>query len=168
MTSLVVGHGPDPASQEALSVARDLAGRLGARVHVVHGIGLRDYPIDPDAADWEEQGERTLAEERDQVQDALATCPPGGTYRVTRGDPVRSISAAAEENDALMIIVGTRGAGLGAAIARLLCGSVSHGLIRRQQRPVLIVQASRSRFSHAGEANGAVKENAHASRRQHQ
>jgi nucleotide-binding universal stress UspA family protein len=109
MTSLVVGHSRDSASQEALRVARDLARRLNACLHVVHGIDLGDYPIDPDAADWEEQGERTLAEERDQVETALGTCPQGWTYSATRGDPVSLISAAAEDNDALMIIVG-RGA----------------------------------------------------------
>src|SRR3954453_9226679 len=105
MTSLVVGHSRDPASQEALRIARDPAGRLGARLHVVHGITLRDYPIDPDAGDWDEQAERALAEQRKQVQTALATFGHGWTYNVTRGDPVRLISETADDNDALMIIV---------------------------------------------------------------
>jgi nucleotide-binding universal stress UspA family protein len=152
MTSLVVGHSRDPASQEALRVARDLAERLGARLHVVHGIDLGDYPINPDAADWEEQAERTLAEQHDQVQAALATCPEGWTYCAQRGGPVGLISGVAEEEDALMIIVGTHGGGLGPAIARLLNGSVSRALIRRQHRPVLIVHAPRSCLPNAREA----------------
>ena len=90
MTSIVVGHSRDPASQEALRVARDLAERLEARLHVVHGVDLGDYPINPDAADWEEQGERTLAEQQDQVQTALATCPQGWTYsEAIDGDALR-------------------------------------------------------------------------------
>jgi nucleotide-binding universal stress UspA family protein len=160
MTALVVGHSRDPESQDVLRVARDLARRLRACLHVVHGIDLGDYPIDPDAADWEEQGERRLVEERDQVQTALAGCPDGWTYSAARGDPVSLISAAAEENDALMIIVGTRGEGLGPSIERLLCGSVSHGLIRRQDRPVLVVRAPRVRDPKAGKANGTAKVNA--------
>ena len=144
MTSIVVGHSREPASQEALRVARDLAERLGARLHVVHSVDLGDYPINPDAADWEEEAERTLAEQEDQVQTALATCPQGWTYGTDRGDAVGLISAVAEEEDALMIIVGTRGAGFGPAIERLLDGSVSRGLIRRQHRPVLVVHAPRS------------------------
>jgi nucleotide-binding universal stress UspA family protein len=144
MTSLVVGHSRDPASQEALRVARDLAIRLGARLHVVHAITLGDYPIDPDAADWEEQAERTLAQQRRQVHTALATFRQGWTYNASHGDPVRLISATAEDNDALMIVVGTRGQGLGPTIERLLAGSVSHGLIRRQHRPVVIVCAPRT------------------------
>jgi nucleotide-binding universal stress UspA family protein len=144
MTSIVVGHSRDPASQEALRVARDLAERLGARLHVVHGVDLGDYPINPDAADWEEQAERTLAEQQVQVQTALANCPQGWTYSASRGGPVGLISGVAEEKDALMIIVGTRGEGLGPAIERLLDGSVSRGLIRHQHRPVLVVHAPRS------------------------
>jgi nucleotide-binding universal stress UspA family protein len=158
MTSLVVGHSRDPASQQALRVARDLAERLGARLHVVHGIDLGDYPIDPDAADWEEQAERTLAEQHDQVQAALATCPQEWTYRADRGGPVGLISGVAEEKNALMIIVGTRGGGLGSAIERMLSGrSVSRALIRRQHRPVLVVHAPRSCLSNAREAEWGAR-----------
>jgi len=157
MTALVVGHSRDPASQEALRVARDLASRLGARLHVVHGITLGDYPIDPDAADWDEQAERTLAQQRRQVQTALATFRPGWTYRAIRGDPVRLISTAAEENDALMIIVGTRGQGFGPTIDRLIGGSVSHGLIRSQHRPVVVVRAPRTCLPGAANTSGALQ-----------
>jgi nucleotide-binding universal stress UspA family protein len=154
---LVVGHSRDPASQEALRVARDLARRLGACLHIVHGITLSDYPVDPDAADWDEEAERTLAQQRKQVQTALATFRQGWTYSVTRRDPVSLISAAAEESDALMIIVGTRGGGIGPTIERLFGGSVSHGLIRSQHRPVLVVSAPRSCWSDARKANGAAR-----------
>jgi nucleotide-binding universal stress UspA family protein len=157
MTSLVVGHSRDPASQEALRVARDLACRLGARLHIVHGVTLGDYPIDPDAADWDEQAEHTLAEQQRQVQIALATFRHGWTYNASHGDPVRLISAAAEENDALMIIVGTRGQGLGPAFERLLAGSVSHGLIRRQHRPVVVVRAPRACLPSAGNTSAASR-----------
>lgn len=144
MISLAVGHSRAPASQEALRVARNLAGRLDARLYVVHAITLGDYPVDPDAADWDEQAQRTLAEQHEQVHAALDGCSQQWIYRVTRGDPVSLISSVAEKNDALMIIVGTRGQGVGPTIDRLLSGSVSHGLIRRQDRPVLVVRAPRS------------------------
>jgi len=47
MTTLVLGHGRDPGSARALQVAADLAGRLHAHLHVVHGVDLDDYPIKP-------------------------------------------------------------------------------------------------------------------------
>jgi len=144
MISLVVGHSLTPASQEALRVAGDLAQRLGARLDVVHAVTLRDYPVDPDAADWDEQAQRSLAEQHEQVHAALDGCSQQWTYSVTRGDPVSLICSVAEKNDAVMIIVGTRGQGIGPAIERFFGGSVSHGLIRRQDRPVLVVRAPRS------------------------
>jgi nucleotide-binding universal stress UspA family protein len=52
---LVVGFDRDAVSRAALTVAADLAGRLAARLVVVHVVDLDDYPIDPEAADWEEQ-----------------------------------------------------------------------------------------------------------------
>jgi nucleotide-binding universal stress UspA family protein len=155
MISLVVGHSLTPASQEALRVAGDLAQHLGARLDVVHAVTLRDYPVDPDAADWDEQAQRTLAEQHEQVHAALNGCSQQWTYSVTRGDPVSLICSVAEKNDAVMIIVGTRGQGIGPAIERFFGGSVSHGLIRRQDRPVLVVRAPRS-FRHGHVRTGSA------------
>lgn len=139
--ALVLGHGADPASAQALHVAADLAGRLHAYLHVVHAVSLDDYPIDPDAADWEQQARRALAEQHDQVRAALAGHPDGWSYHAARADPVRLLASVATQHDALMIIVGTRGEGFGPAIERLLGRSVSHGVIHRQHRPVLVVPA---------------------------
>lgn len=138
-TTLVLGHGRDPASAHALRTAADLSQRLHAHLHVVHGVNLDDYPIDPDGADWEQQTQRALDEQRRQVNEALAGTGRGWTYHASRADPVRLITAVAEEHHALMIIVGTRGEGFGATMERLLGGSVSHGVIRAQHRPVLVV-----------------------------
>jgi nucleotide-binding universal stress UspA family protein len=140
-TTMVLGHGRDPASAHALRVAADLAQRLRAHLQIVHGVDLDDYPIDPDAADWDQQAQHALADQRQQVQDALTGTGVGWTYHASRADPVALIAAVAEEHDALMIIVGTRGEGFAAAVERILGRSVSHGIIRTQHRPVLIVPA---------------------------
>lgn len=142
VTTLVLGHGRDPGSARALQVAADLAGRLHAHLHVVHGVGLDDYPIDPDAADWDQQARRALAEQREAVETALADSAVGWTYHASRADPAALIVAVAEEHHALMIIVGTRGEGFGAALERLLGRSVSHGVITGGHRPVLVVPAA--------------------------
>jgi hypothetical protein len=65
---LVVGHRRSCGSDDVLSVAGDLARRLGAVVHVVHAISLDDYPVDPDAADWEDQAARELEDQRMEVE----------------------------------------------------------------------------------------------------
>ncbi len=138
-TSLVLGHSRQPAADTALHVAVDLALRLRADLHVVHGVDLFDYPIDPDAADWEQQARRVLDEQRRQVETELVDFPMRWTYQAGHGNPARLIAAVAEETDALMIIVGSHGEGAGATIERLLAGSVSRTVLRRQRRPVLIV-----------------------------
>jgi nucleotide-binding universal stress UspA family protein len=142
--TLVVGHCRDSSSDHALAVAAELGRRLGAQLHVVHAVVLDDYPIDPDGADWEEQGERTLTEERHDVEAALMRTGLPWTYQACRGSPARALATAAEEHDALMIIVGTRGEGLRAALSRLSKPSVSHALIEHQHHPVLVVPPTKA------------------------
>jgi nucleotide-binding universal stress UspA family protein len=136
---LVLGHGRYASSEAALPVAADLARRLQAQLHVVHGIDLSDYPIDPDAADWEAQAQHVLAAQQQRVADALAGTDTGWSYHAWRGDPVELLARVADETDALMIIVGSRGEGFGKVLDRIFERSVSHGLIARQHRPVLVV-----------------------------
>ncbi|MGA3146148.1 MAG: universal stress protein [Acidimicrobiales bacterium] len=137
---LVVGYDLREASQDALLVAVDLAERLGARLHIVHVVDLLDYPVDPDSSDWEDRGRMALDEEHERVEALMAGARVDWTYYPERGEPVRAITAIADRHDALMIVVGTRGAGFGASMQRLLGGgSVSHGLLREHSRPVLIV-----------------------------
>lgn len=70
-----------------------------------------------------------------------ASSGPAWTQEVLRGDPVRVLSRAAEVHDVTMIVIGSRGEGAGAALSRLFEPSVSHGLIGRRHRPVLVVPA---------------------------
>ena len=137
---LVVGYDRRETSRYALSAAADLALRMGAHLHVVHVVDLLDYPLDPDASDWEERARAALGHERQRVDALMEGSGVEWTYHPERGEPVGALVAVADRFDALMIVVGTRGAGLGASMQRLLGGgSVSHGLIREPGRPVLIV-----------------------------
>jgi hypothetical protein len=77
---LVLGHDRRPSSEGALPVAADLARRPRANLHVVHGIDLPDYPIDPDAADREDQVHRVLDAQQQRVADALADDDTGWSY----------------------------------------------------------------------------------------
>jgi nucleotide-binding universal stress UspA family protein len=141
--SLVVGHDRMPESREALGVAIDLASRMCAHIHVVHAVDLTDYPINPDAPDWEEKAQITLAEERKAVTQLLRNHVWGWTYLVGRGDPARLLISVANELDSLMIIVGSRGEGLHLVVERLISPAVSHRLIERARRPVLVVSHPR-------------------------
>lgn len=138
-TSLVVGYAPDPVGEAALSTAADIAHRMDAHLHVVHVIDLRDYPNDPDGPDWEDEGEAAVARIEDHVRSTLAAQPAGWTYHAWRGAPAVLLAKVAEENKALMIVVGTHGGGFGEAVHRLISSSVSHSLVNHCHRPVLVV-----------------------------
>ena len=138
-TTVVVGFDRDDASRAALEVAADLASRLAARLVVVHAVGLGDYPIDPESTDWERQGQQALAEERRTVEQVLAAHASGFVYEVRSGSAVEALVDAAEEHDALLIVVGTHGHSVGEGLRRLLQGSVSRRLPRRTARPVVVV-----------------------------
>jgi nucleotide-binding universal stress UspA family protein len=137
--TLVVGHGQDPSSDHALHAAVDLAHRLGGRLHVVHVIDLHDYPINVDAPDWEQRGAEAVAAEQRHVESMLVDAPVPWTYEARHGEPAKVLCTAAEEHDALLIVVGSRGEGLRRALGRLMDPSISHGVIQRQHRPVLVV-----------------------------
>jgi nucleotide-binding universal stress UspA family protein len=143
VTTLVVGHSRDLSSDHALAVAADLGRRLHARLHVVHMVDSGDYPIEIDGADWEGQIDQDLPAQRERVERILAGAGLGWTYEARNGNPAVELAQAAEEHQALLIVVGTRGEGLRVAITRLMLiePSVSHRLIHRQHRPVLVVPA---------------------------
>jgi nucleotide-binding universal stress UspA family protein len=137
--TLVVGHGRDPSSDQALRTAVDLACRLHARLHVVHVVDLDDYPLNVDAPDWERRGAEAVAEEQRHVERLLTGAPVPWTYEARHGEPAKALCAAAAEHDALLIVLGTRGEGLRRALGRLMDPSISHAVIQRQHRPVVVV-----------------------------
>ena len=139
--TIVVGYASSAASRHALSVAAELAADLGARLQVVHVVDLRDYPVDPDLPDWEQQGAARLAAERAEVDALLADWSGEWGYDLQRGDPARALAATAAREHARMIVVGSRAAsGLGVALERLAGAvhSVPHAL-ERANIPVLVV-----------------------------
>lgn len=141
---LLLGYAHGPAGDRAVRVAADLASRLGVDLHVVHVVDSRDYPVDPDAADFDTEAERRLADQHDRVEALLRRAGHAGagySQDTVRGAPVAALAAAADAVDAFMIVVGSRGEGPGSALARLVEPSVSHGLIGHQSRPVLVVPA---------------------------
>lgn len=137
--SIVVGFDRFAESHDALDVGISFAARLGAHIHVVHAKHLDDYPIDPDAADWEEKAQETLVEERLAAVEALRSHTYGWTYHAARGDPAKVLISVADEHDALMIVVGSRGEGWRLTFERLIQPAVSHRLIEHARRPVLVV-----------------------------
>jgi nucleotide-binding universal stress UspA family protein len=135
-TSLVVGVDDRPLSLAALSTAADLALRLGADLHVVHAIDLRDYPNDPDSDNWDTHATTALTHLDADVRATLDTHPGPWTYHAWQGTPVHLLQTVADETDALMIVVGHHPHW---TPARLTRESVGHALTRTTHRPILLV-----------------------------
>ncbi|MDX8034872.1 universal stress protein [Lentzea sp. BCCO 10_0856] len=135
---LVVGFDDQAASLAALRTAADLALRLGADLHVVHGIDARDQPVDPDADvdTWDNYRHKALDHLRAQVEQALAAHPGAWTYHAADGNPGKLLVRIADEQEALMIVVGTH---RHRSLARMMRGSVSRGVARAAHHPVLLV-----------------------------
>jgi nucleotide-binding universal stress UspA family protein len=134
--AVVVGFDERSPSLAALAMAAHIAGQLIVELHVVHVITERDYPIDPDAADWDEHAEALQQKLVDQVADNLAGHEGGWEYHTRRGGVAHHLVAVADAVDAMFIVIGTyRRSGLD----RVLPGSVLRKLSRRSNRAILLV-----------------------------
>ena len=135
-THIVVGHDGHPAANSALLAAVDIAARLHAHLHVVHSVTIADYGIDPDTEQFETDRDRHLAQERADIEQALAGSAVSWTYHVEHGDPAERLARLATELDAPYIVVGATHRGV---LHHLGSGSVPKRLLQIQQRPVIVV-----------------------------
>jgi len=115
----------------------DLASRLDAALYVIHAVNLEDYPIDMDAADWEQQAEAALAEQREAVRSVLAGHRGPWRYEAWSGEPGPVLVEAADDHDASMIVVGRRRHGR----LHLLTSAALPYLAGHTSRPILLVSS---------------------------
>ena len=117
MSCIVVGIDGSEHGELAARWAAPIAGRLGARLVLVHARGLLEHHA-------------PTPEDR---------FPGDHDFVVADGDPVSALLRVAGERGATAIVVGRRGAGVKPA---LLLGSTSHQLAERAPCPVLSVGGS--------------------------
>lgn len=132
---IVVAVDGSENSLAAVDWAADLAEATGAEVVAVHALGLLErlddeaVPAQPHRDEIAELFESTwcVPLDRDGVR----------CRRVLRdGNPVSVVLALAEEEDADLIVVGSRGLG---GFPEQLLGSTSTQVAQRSRRPVAIV-----------------------------
>jgi len=133
-TVVVATDGSDSA-RRGVRTALDLAGRFDATVHALYVVDADDIHASPDDV-------RTTLEDalRAAGEDALAFVRDRGNDVVTtvrKGTPAAEIIAYAEEVDADLVAMGTRGRHGEHAF---LLGSVAERVVRRAAMPVLTVR----------------------------
>lgn len=74
----------------------------------------------------------------DQASETAERAGVAAEYELLAGDPVEQILRLAASRDAKLIVVGSRGLGL---VGSIILGSVSRELVRRADRPVVVVTA---------------------------
>jgi nucleotide-binding universal stress UspA family protein len=143
MKRILIATDGSPSAMEAVAFGVELAAEHASELMFVHVVPVVDvvpaagfaplggaFPYEPCEHD------RTL------LVDAAAVAAEHGIVATTallRGDTVDEIVAYAESHDVGLIVVGSRGRG---AIAGVLLGSVSRGILGESKRPVLIVRAT--------------------------
>ena len=162
-TSIVCGVDGSPESSVAVDVAAGMAERLGARLVVAHVAELAPIhyahaaqfggptmrgpgAVEEQIRAQEHTGQRLLAQAAAGVADA--------EKRVAIGFPAERLASIADEENAELIVVGSRGRG---AFKSAFLGSVSKSLVGFARCPVLIVPpGAEARRHHA--ASDAVDE----------
>jgi nucleotide-binding universal stress UspA family protein len=132
---IVVGIDGSPVAREALRWASRLVARLGGELVVVHALGLLE-PLHGELL----PGHHHAAEIEDVMarEWCAALARSGVAHRtiVREGHPVDVLVGVAREEDARLLVVGSRGIGDTQA---LVLGSTSLQLLRQAPVPVLVV-----------------------------
>jgi nucleotide-binding universal stress UspA family protein len=132
---IVVGVDGSTTSREALRWAACLGEVLGAEVVAIHAIGLLEgvHDCDTSADSWR-AGLRDLVERTWCAP--LVRAPGAHRIEIHDGHPVDVLLAAADREDATLLVVGSRGVGANPALA---LGSTSLRVLQAAQVPVLVV-----------------------------
>jgi len=154
MQKILIATDGSAPSQEAVAFGLELAAEQGAQPYVIHvapaldmlpvaGYGFAAGAAMPHELDDYDQSSLQAA--------AVVAANEGleAKTHLTVGNAVNEIVAYADEIDADLIVIGSRGHG---AIANALLGSVSRGVLHEARRPVLVVRGSQATKAPAQEA----------------
>ncbi|HEX2685294.1 MAG TPA: universal stress protein [Kofleriaceae bacterium] len=131
------------SADQALDYAVEFAGKLDAKLHLLHVLVL--LPLGPELTMAMTSGKiDELMKSSQQALDRLVAERAGkagfGPTLLKTGDPRTLIDATAAELGADLIIMGTRGR---RGVVRLLLGSVAESVARTAPCPVLLVRGER-------------------------
>lgn len=139
MRKFLIATDGSRAAQEAIRAGLELAAEQDAEVTILH-VAPTDE-LWPTAAYAEYRAEDLPPPGEDEsLRDAKAIAEEHEidvSFELTFGDPVAEICRIADDLDADLVIVGSRGLSI---FGQALLGSVSKGVLANTRRPVLVVR----------------------------
>ena len=138
MRAIVGAVDESEAIDDVVRVAQALATALGSRLVLVHVAPPTEAPgVSAAPAGQERLREEELADARALLQGVAGRLAAGDAeQRVELGSPADRIVAIADEEDAALVVIGSRGR---RDVKSALLGSVSHGVASKATCPVVIV-----------------------------
>jgi nucleotide-binding universal stress UspA family protein len=137
---LVATDGSEQAARATLTAA-ELAGKLGAELHVIH-VGEVPVVYHPERRGYSALYERSEQDARNLLEEEAERIRASGANvarsHLRMGRPDAEILSLAEETGADMVVMGSRGLG---GVKRALMGSVSDSVVQHAHCPVLVVRA---------------------------
>jgi nucleotide-binding universal stress UspA family protein len=138
MRAIVCAVDESDAIDDVVRVAQALASALRGRLVLVHVAPPTEAPgVSAAPAGQERLREEELADARALLEDLAGRLDAGDAeQRAEVGSPADRIVAIADEEDAALVVIGSRGRG---DVKSALLGSVSHGVASKATCPVVIV-----------------------------
>ena len=135
-------------SERALPVAKELAGWLGATIHLLEAVQpqaeLFSGPDSIAVSQYQVEAMRNSMEihinsAREYLANVAGACQAGGLQvrtELREADAPESIKAYADDNEIDLIVMSTHGRG---GIHRMFIGSVTDRVVRSVEVPVLVI-----------------------------
>ena len=141
MQAIVCAVDESAATDDVVCVAQGLATALRGRLVLVHVAPPTEAPgVSAAPAGQERLREEELADARALLHDVAGRLDAGDAeQRAELGSPADRIVAIADEEDAALLVIGSRGRG---DVKSALLGSVSHGVLSKATCPVVVVPPS--------------------------
>jgi nucleotide-binding universal stress UspA family protein len=132
---IVVGYDGSDCAKEAVRVAVEIGKLYGEKVVIAFGYELN--PVAGEIHDYH-AALKELATQRLTEATELVADPGELEAVIVEQAPAHALVELADERDARVIVVGTRGEG---PLRGALLGSTPHKLLQLSDRPVLVVPA---------------------------
>jgi len=127
-----------PASEGASDEAIDLAVQVDARLLVVSVVGTSSRPSEATAGTGSPADSRdSLTTKAQSIVQRAKASGANATFLVWEGEAGEAIVAAADSENADLIVVGSHGR---SGVSRFLIGSVSDYVVRHAHCPVMVVR----------------------------